>query len=82
MRRRRLSPKIVGEVKLCPTCNLRWIESQLPKKPSYTRLPTTKTALRLCAEVRAYAKKIGEECVHFRGESLNGFLKRRKRRRK
>jgi len=40
---------------------------------SYTTTPNKKSALKTCQELRAIAKSFGEECKHFKGESLNNF---------
>jgi len=74
--------KLIGKVDLCPKCDLRWVETHLPRRRSYTRLPMEKSTLKLCAEIRAEAKKMGMECRHFKGEALNGFLQLKRRKRK
>jgi len=40
---------------------------------SYTTTPNKKTALRTCQELRVIAKSFGEECKHFKGETLDNF---------
>jgi len=74
--------RVLGSASLCPKCELRFFESSLPVKRSYTKQSVETSTTKLCAELRAYAKKAGVECRHFRGVGLNGFIQRRKRRRK
>lgn len=60
-------------LELCPDCPLIIYANYLSYE-SYTTTPNKKTALRICQELRAIGKKYGNECKHFKGESLDSFL--------
>jgi len=61
------------ETKLCPDCPFKKYMIYLSSQ-SYTTTPNKKTALRTCQELRAIAKSFGEECKHYKGETLDTFL--------
>jgi len=60
------------EIKICPDCPFKKYMIYLSSQ-SYTTTPNKKTALRTCQELRVIAKSFGEECRHFKGESLDNF---------
>lgn len=62
----------MAEPKICPECPLKGYLTYLSNQ-SYTTTPNKKSALRICQELRAIAKKHGEECRHYKGESLDNF---------
>ena len=64
----------MAEPKICPDCPLYYKYMSYISYQSYTTKPNKKSALRTCQELRAIAKSFGEECRHFKGESLDNFL--------
>ena len=60
------------EIKICPDCPFKKYMIYLSSQ-SYTTTPNKKTALRTCQELRVIAKSFGEECKHFKGETLDNF---------
>lgn len=61
------------EPKICPDCPLQYKYMIYISHQSYTTKPNKKSALKLCQELRAIAKTYGEECKHYKGETLDNF---------